>query len=53
MDGNEVSGTLNFGMLYRTADEASIEYYQREIPFTEYIEIAGAESGMEALQIYY
>lgn len=49
MDGKmQVSGTLNIGLLYRAADEGSIEYYQREIPFTEYIEIAGAESGMES-----
>jgi len=49
MEGKlQISGVLCFTMLYKSSNEGSIETYEGEIPFTEYIEMPEAESGMES-----
>jgi len=44
----EITGVLGVNMLYRAADEeGSINYYEFEVPFTQYIEVPAAERNME------
>ena len=49
MEGKlQISGALCFTMLYKSTNEGSIESYEGEIPFTEYIEMPEAETSMES-----
>ncbi|MGE5632322.1 MAG: DUF3794 and LysM peptidoglycan-binding domain-containing protein [Caulobacteraceae bacterium] len=51
IDGKvEVIGVLGVNILYRADDEAkSLNYYEFEVPFTQYIEVPAAERNMECL----
>lgn len=49
MEGKlQINGILCFTMLYKSMDAGSVESYEGEIPFSEYIEIPEAESNMES-----
>ncbi|SHI52089.1 DUF3794 and LysM peptidoglycan-binding domain-containing protein [Lutispora thermophila] len=50
MDGKlQISGSLCFTLLYKSSNDGSIENFEGEIPFTEYIEMPEAESNMESI----
>ena len=49
MEGKlQINGILCFNILYKSTEAGSIENYEGEIPFSEYIEIPEAESDMDS-----